>query len=152
MSEVTRAGQASLGQEAYNVYSNPNAKMYNPEHPGGFDTRLLALFESIEHGKDDIDERIEDLHQYWRHEGFFARQRERIKLNYVWTRVYGPMQVGMSEQTPEVRQLKANWNRLLRITNAHWFTPYTLSDEWVGPARGKHAHRREVEATSIDES
>jgi hypothetical protein len=140
VSDVSREGQASMGLAAYNVYSNPAAKMYKPDHPGGFDVRLLSLFESIEQCKDDIDGKIVELHQHWRHEGLFARQRERIKMNYVWTRVYGPMQRGVSDQTPEVRQLKANWSRLLRITNAHWFSPYEIAPEWIGPRGRSHSH------------
>ena len=132
VSRVEMADQVKSAQDARAYYLTPERRLYNPAKPNAFDTRLLSLFDSIEKNREDIDAKIEDLHDFWRHEGFWQRRRDEYKLNVVYRAVVAPMET-WAPKTASIRQLEQVWRRVLRIVNGHRFSVQVIAKEWIGP-------------------
>ena len=127
--------QARLAQEARAFYVDPGHYIYDKSKPSAFDLGMLDLFDSIEGGRSDIDKKIEQLHDLWKSEGFWARRRDENKVNLLWSATAGRMMWG--RQSASMVQLKENWQRVKRIVNGHRFSVYTIASEWVGPPAGQ---------------
>jgi hypothetical protein len=133
--EVSAEEQAKVACEARTHYTQQGARGYNPASPSEFDLQMLSLLDSIEVGAGDIDEKIEALRSYVRHEGLFQRWRDKTKANYVWQR--GASSLQWVPSTPETWQLRCNWNRLLRIVGRTWGSDYTIAPRWIRPDLGQ---------------
>jgi hypothetical protein len=127
--------QARLAQKMRAFYTNPAHPVGSLSNPTDFDRLMLSLFDSIEAGSSDIDDKIEGLRSYLRLKGFWGAYRERFKASLVWRK--GAASLQWTKQSDEIWQLRCNWNRLLRVANAGpwWKDGHPVASSWIAPAR-----------------
>lgn len=130
-SALKNEDQARSGRIARAYYLGLGSKLYDAKSE--FDTAMVDLLSSIENNSSDIDERIEGLHQIWRHEGFLRRRVDKFKVNLLLSSVYSPMGMHSWRTTDSIRQLEENWMRVARIVNGHHFSQYRMAKSWIGP-------------------
>jgi hypothetical protein len=129
---VEMADQVRSAQKARAIYTKLGPKLYDPAK-SEFDTRMLSLFESIEKNRDDVDTKIEDLHQCWRREGFWQRHMDKMKISLLLGAIISPMEMPFRRKTASIAQLMENWTRVGRIVNGHRFSLYKAAPKWTGP-------------------
>jgi hypothetical protein len=127
--------QARLAQEMRAFYTNPAYALCNLANPSELDRLMLVLFDSMEAGTGDIDQAIEGLRSHLRQRGFFRTYGDRFKVHLVWNQ--GAAGLQWTKQTPDVWQLRCNWNRLLRVANLGpgWDEGQTVAPRWIAPIR-----------------
>jgi transcription termination factor NusB len=131
-SKVKREDQVRSAQDARACYTKLGPKLYDPDK-SVFDSRMLSLFDSIEENREDIDARIEDLHQLWRRESFWQRRMDKMKLNLLLGAVVQPNLRHWWRTSASIGQLQENWMRVAKIVNGHRFSQFPMAASWIGP-------------------
>ena len=119
--------QAWLGSAAASYYRAWLAR--HASRTSLFDQGMLELFKSIEVGADGIDQKIEDLHQTWRHENVWQQMLDRAKLDIVYAAM--TRRLARRASMPGVVQMQENWTRLLRVGNKRWGAKEEMAASWV---------------------
>lgn len=134
VSEVSAAEQALLGQAARAMYVGPEFRLSNIDTPSEFDSRVLALFDSIEANRDDIDVNIENVRAFLKSgcSGF-----ERLKNKQKLDLVYRNMAAYLVRSRPErsrlgMQQLLASWGRVGRLASSSE-GPSKVPAAWIRP-------------------
>ncbi len=136
---MNREDQDWLAREARTFFTSPKSRWFNPTAPSELDREMLWLFDCIERGDDDVDDRINYLGQLVRKENMFSPHRFFIvtpKLKILWQHVAYAAQERERElgKSDSMWQTRINWNRMLGIVGPTWGAPHTISPEWIGPA------------------
>ena len=134
VSEVSAAEQAQLGREARAMYIGPGFRLCNIEAPSEFDSRLLALFDSVEANRDDIDTKIEDLRTYLKSgcttlERFKNKQKLRLVYNDMAAYLVRPRR---DRSRLGMQQLLASWGRVGRLASG-FEGPSKVPNAWIRP-------------------
>jgi hypothetical protein len=128
--------QVWLGRWAREWATDPKNHFCNPAKPNEMDRQLLSLFDSIEECRDDIDTRLETLHETWSHLGLLAQTAYRYKMHYLFRGVGYQVAMRARElKTDSAEQTLLNWNRVQNIYNGQDGS-YKAAEAWIGPADG----------------
>jgi hypothetical protein len=127
--------QARLAQEMRAYYTNRAHRLGNMANPTEFDRMMMSLFDSIEADSVDIDVKIDGLRSYLKQRGFLRSYGDRFKTNIVWRR--GASSLQWVRPSPQLWQLRCNWNRLLRVANIGpgWEDGQIVAPRWISAAR-----------------
>jgi hypothetical protein len=131
---VSESEQARLGREAKIYYTSYLAR--SSKRARVFDSQMLGLFNAIETGEGDIDERIERLHATWKSENILSKLIDRAKLDLVWEAMAKNLR-GRERAVGDLGALRANWTRVMRIGNKHWGNKDTMATRWSGEVSAK---------------
>lgn len=134
LSEVSATEQALLGQGARAMYVGPEFGLCNIDTPSEFDSHVLALFDSIEANRDDIDTKIENVRVYLKSGcSLFERLKNKRKLDLVYTS--GAAYLVRSRPARSrlgMQQLLANWGRVGRLVSGSE-GPSKVPEAWIRP-------------------
>lgn len=127
--------QIWLARHVRQWVTDPAHKFMNPQAPNEFENELLGLLDSIEGLKGDIDLRIENLHEIWKHSGFLTKQWYRTKIaSYLLKGAgYEISERARKMKTKSASQMVANWGRISVIVNAQHGPDWVVSKAWIGP-------------------
>ncbi|MGH7764164.1 MAG: hypothetical protein ACREOM_07090, partial [Candidatus Dormibacteraceae bacterium] len=127
--------QIWLGRWARQWATDPANKFVNLTNPNELDQQWLSLFDSIEGCRDDIDTKIEGLHQTWKHSGLVTKSWWRLRVPYLLKGVgYEVSERARKSGTPSARQMLANWSRISYIVNAQGDPDWSIVGKtWIGP-------------------
>jgi hypothetical protein len=131
--------QIWLARHVRQWVTDPAHKFMNPQAPNEFEKELLGLLDSVEGLKGDIDLRIENLHEIWKHSGFLTKQWYRTKIaSYLLKGAgYEISERARKMKTKSATQMLANWGRISIIVNAQNGGDWMVSKAWIGPVTEK---------------
>ena len=131
--------QIWLARHVRQWVTDPAHKFMNPQAPNEFEKELLGLLDSVEGLKGDIDLRIENLHEIWKHSGFLTKQWYRTKIaSYLLKGAgYEISERARKMKTKSASQMLANWGRISIIVNAQNGGDWMVSKAWIGPVTEK---------------
>lgn len=144
--------QIWLARHVRQWVTDPAHKFMNPQAPDEFEKELLGLLDSIEGLKGDIDLRIENLHEIWKHSGFLTKQWYRTKIaSYLLKGAgYEISERARKMKTKSASQMLANWGRISVIVNAQHGPDWVVSKAWIGPVTEKQGPEATLAAPSWD--
>ena len=146
---VDPADQIWLARLARAWATDPGHKFMNAETPNEFERELLCLFDSMEGLHSDIDERIEKLHQIWKHSNFLTKSWYRLKVPYLLRGAgYEVSERARTMKTKSASQMLANWGRISVIVNAQHGPDWAVSKVWIGPVTEKQEPEAALAAPS----
>jgi hypothetical protein len=134
VSEVSAAEQMMLGEAARAMYVGPEFGLCNIDTPSEFDSHVLALFDSIEANRDDIDTRIENLRAYLKSGGsLFERLKNKQKLDLVYRNGAAYLVRPRPDRSRlGMQQLLASWGRVGRLVSGNE-GPSKVPEAWIRP-------------------
>jgi hypothetical protein len=146
---VDPADQLWLARWARAWVTDPGHKFMKAETPNEFERELLGLFDSMEGLHSDIDERIEKLHQLWKHSNFLTKSWYRLKVPYLLRGAgYEVSERARKMKTRSATQMLANWGRISTIVNAQNGGDWMVSKAWIGPVTEKQGPEATLAAPS----
>lgn len=134
LSEVSATEQMWLGREARAMYVDTRFRLCNAASPSEFDGRLLALFDSIEENRDDIDVKIDGLRSFLKVNcNGFERGKNKWKLHLVYRNMAAYLVRPRSGRSRlGMQQLLASWGRVGRLVSADE-GPRNIPESWIRP-------------------
>ena len=133
---MDREDQVWLGRWAREWAIDPANRLLDPAKPNELDSQLLGLFDSIEQCRDDVDSKLDTLHETWQHSGALIKTMYRVKFHYLFRGVgYEVAKRAGERKTDSAEQTLLNWNRLQNVYNGQDGT-YRAANAWIGPASG----------------
>lgn len=133
---VNKEDQQWLGRWARQWATDPKNKFCDPAKPNGMDRQFLSLFDAIEACAGDIDERLDELHQTWKHSYFLTKSLYRVKAHYLFRGVGFEVAARAAQlKTDSAAQMNMNWNRVQNIYNGQDGS-MRAAKAWIGPLNG----------------
>jgi hypothetical protein len=133
---VARHDQEWLGRWARQWATDPANKFCDLANLNELDKQLFSLFDSIEQCRDDVDAKLDSLHEAWKHSGLVTQTLYRIKFHYLFRGVgYEVSQRAGELNTDSAKQTLLNWNRVQNVYDGQDGS-YRAAEAWIGPATG----------------
>lgn len=138
--------RVELARHVREFYLDPKNQLCDPVSPSEFDRMMLDLFAAVEAGSADIDARIDGIRTLTRQQGWWRSARDRMKARKAWECGAMHLQWGPSRQN---RQLRRNWNRVLRIPGLLLGADVTIPARWVEPVEAQTAGLANEESVGL---